>query len=289
MGDVVVVQGEFIKSAGALTWWELSGQTDLGVLTEAWEDAAVGEDYLVKQTTPCAALGQAVNERCHERHLLARPLPGGSAWALVKESVEGIGRGAELSHETGLRAWIDDSTMNVLVLDPEMAATSDALAESYQKMLSSIAVGPMGGWLVRLATTLCSGVAMRRCGGFYYIPPEHLGLWRDVTDAVGESGDHLFHFAPVMRSEELIQSVSHAVEREAADLIRAIREDMKGDVELGKRALRTRRARVATMRTKLAGYRSLVGGALKHTEAGVDELEMKLAKLGLLAATAEDN
>ncbi|MCE5271948.1 hypothetical protein LLH00_11790, partial [bacterium] len=70
------------QAAGALVWWELSGEVDRARLTEAWALAGLDPDQVSDPVSSREALKRAMDDM-RERHLLVRPLAGARGYSLV--------------------------------------------------------------------------------------------------------------------------------------------------------------------------------------------------------------
>jgi hypothetical protein len=285
MNDIIAVPGLSPDVAGAITYWRLSGATDLARLGDAWRASAIdpGQFPLPLSPSPETALRKAVQEQGSKR-LLVRPLEKQKGWALVEEKATGD----DLNHAITCRVKLAGHAASYVgfpVVEPADHALAQPIRAEFDRAISEVDAGATSGWLVRTIYKL-QAVALRDTGGIYFVPRPMLPAWRQIALAVREATAHAVFEIPALRSTEAIDAVLDAVSQEAqteADKM----EKALDEGQLGARALFGRSERCQETLAKIEQYEDLLGRGLDTIKERIGALKSNLVAAALMAQDAD--
>jgi len=272
--SLVAVTDSNKAEAGAIVYWRLSGVVQCHELRAAWTAAGLPAELLPADPTPRAALKRAC-DAVAETGLLVRPLKAQDArgFVLVRETFGTDGRP------------VYANTAEVTLVGDEVKAlhitgTDEALkTRVFQAYLAAQASQPpseVGAWLVSLAKR-CSAVSLRDSGGIYFVPRHTLATWTKYTALARSVSAHATFEIPAMTSQETVAAVLDALQREATEALEALESELDM-VDLKPSALATRKAAVAALGEKLAGYETLLGVSLATLKAKGEALSVRLVE-----------
>lgn len=281
----VAVDGS-VSTAGCITWWRLSGATDVAALQGALTDEGVPEEHLPREMTRAAALRQAMNE-VSGPHRLVRPLRG-KGWALVDEVL----LDGQLSYSTVFTVeLVPDGLSSLDQLrftwpgDVVTTHSEGVVRAAYSDLVEKLNQGATGAWLSDLVRRYTNAVALRDTGGIYFVPSTHVERWQQVSRALATSGAHVVYDVPSLRTDSAVEAILAAVEQEAQTLAEQLSADVD-NAALGQRALTTREAACRAAREKVAAYEGLLGRGLDAMQQRLVALESAIVARRL-AAEAE--
>lgn len=277
--NIVAAPGLDTDAVGATVYWEMRGYVNMTDLRGAWADEGLNPDLLPNDTTPSAALSAAAAEE-KERRLLVRPLGDNKGWALVTERpVE-----STLKHTVVMTIKVNPATEE-LSFEPDPGADfRNRFGAAYRHHRTHLVAREVGSLMADQAKRL-GAVALRECGGFYFVPRVILPEYRRIVKAVKSVSSHHFFAIPAMRGNEAVDAVLHAMKNEAAKVLDEVEKEVNDG--LGARALRTRSARCEALVEKLAKYEALLGGGLADIAAKAEELKAQVVVATLAAEAAE--
>ena len=233
------------EMTGAVVYWTLSGDLDVGALAQVWGELDVA--WLPKEPSVETAFTRAMHSFA-DKHVLVRKHPAGG-YVIVDESPL---NGKLVWQERG-HFWVDGGE---LVYDAN-DADADAVSTMFEAAKSAIAASDVGGWLVKLVDKL-GGVRLRDTGGIYFLPRQSVATFRAVKNALASCTSHAVFEIPAMRSGEAIGAVLEAVRREALDEITTLQNEVQAN-EIGKRAVAGRQKYIIQLKAKVQSYEQLLG------------------------------
>lgn len=279
--DFIVTQ-DAPETAGAISYWRLSGDVDLDKLRAAWIAAGLDPAVLPARPSQETALHRAVQTLAAKRRLV-RPLGNRNEWAIVDETVIDT----TISHNVIAHVrYVKDSAEQVQINVQGAGYDEENLAPKiraeYLAQRGRLAATDVSGWLIRQAAKL-QAVTLRDLGGIYFIPRGGVDYWRKVADVVEAVSSHRVFKIPALKNTEAVAAILDAITQEAATVAAAIEEELRldGDDKLGDRAIRTRATTCAALLTKVGGYEELLGVKLDEIRARVIDLQSNLAIAGL--------
>ena len=262
--------------AGAMVWWELSGDVDAQRLRTAWNAAGLDPELVPDDPAPKTALKRAVDTLAEKRKLV-RPVQNG--YSLVEE----LECGDKLAYSQQVTATID--SVGVLKVEPAKGTLADLIRASYQAHLEQFVPSDISVLLVDLCDSLLA-VALRARGGFYFLPPDSVGKFQAAVCVLRSVSSHLCYEIPALKTESAVQAILAAVEREASAEIEEF-EAILTNVEAGPRALKTKARKCSGVAEKVAAYEKLLGLSLVELQDRLSGLRSRLTEASLLASEAE--
>jgi hypothetical protein len=279
-GGLVVVP-DAGDAAGAIVWWRLSGTVNHEILKAAWVAAGLDEDELLSPPSGADALRAAVNGQ-RARHVLARPLPTGDGWAIVRESADAAAN--DLAWATGLKVLRDEA--DALRFEPADHPAAEQIATDYAAALQAHASGTFGAWLAVQARRL-GAVGLRESGGVYFLPRDVTAAWAQRTAVLKGISSHVFATVPAMRTEDAVSAVLDALEQEAGGEAAELEaEVMAGG--MSPRKLSGRAEKAEAMLAKVERYGRTLGAAMPALVARLEQLKATIAAAALVAQAEKD-
>ncbi len=291
------VTPEAVTTAGAISYWRLSGPIKLDALATAWKAAGLAPVMLPNPPGADVALGRAVHEetgivQVHAarkssadmldgvHRWLVRPLARRGAWALVEETVtkERVEFATLLTVKSG-------PTFERVDANPvEYDAIVDRIRANYDKRQGEIEPNDVSSWLVKIATKLQS-VPLRDTGGIYFVPRKDVEIWRKVVKTIQSVSDHRVFQIPALKNSEAIDAITDAITQEVDSITATMEAELTrtGEERLGNRAIQTRKKECEMLLAKVAAYDELLGVQLKCRER-VENLEAMIATAALAAS-----
>jgi hypothetical protein len=285
--DSLIVVPDGTPLAGRVVWWRLEGVIEHETLAEAWLEAGLEEDLLPSPPSVERALKRALGTWSGKR-VLVRPLGRDvRGYALVEETAES----SDLSHETELTVKLekDDDGRDVLVVDPAGHELAVDVRRRFAEATMEFDSRASSTWLTSLVEGLDT-VKLAPKKGFYFVPRDKLEIWDRYVAAVREVSDHHFFEIPTMKVAGAVEAILDAVTVESGDLVDAIAKDLDDpELELGKRALRTRVGKLELALEKIGRYEELLDEKLDAVRDRVGDIRANVATALLMAETEEDD
>lgn len=286
-GFVVTDSGE---TAGAISYWRLSGPVSLEALTAAWEAQGLPVTLLPEQPEPEVALRRAVGELQGKRRLV-RPLERRGAWVIKDETVVAgdtvytlVARVRVLPANTigGSRFTVEQGDVDAIAF----AAVEAQIRDNYRQARVQLAPEDIGSWLVKLVKAQ-KATSLRESGGVYFIPRPSMDFWRKATNAVEIASGHRVFKIPALKNTEAVEAILDSLTEEARREAEAMETELlaTGDDALGKRALTTRSRTCEELLGKVASYESLLGVQMDTIRMRIEALKSNVAAAALLAGT----
>lgn len=286
----VAAPGGNLSGSGALTYWRLGGAVNLDDLHDRWSEQGLDPRLLPELPSPAKALRRAVREQ-EERGVFARQAVGG--WVLVEQHED------ERHVEFTTRLYVGMNAAHALTFRAGESALSQRLdhhpgaeriSEAYVRHLNSITSADLGQWLAGELVEMVHAVSLRETGGFYFIPPSRLTLWRAMRSAIESASDVRIGLIPALENagdQDLVRSVLDAVTADAERTAKEIATDLDTG-ELGLRALENRQDRCHEARRKLESFRVLLGQQIDSIAERFTELEAREIAVAISKLDAED-
>ncbi len=225
----IVALGEAVETAGAITYWSLSGDIDLEQLREALAIEGVDERlYRGMGITRGEALVRGARA-CANARQLVRPMGKRGAWALVQEHVDGD----NITHKHLLSGSMYEEEFCVerapgVERTEALDALIDQIVVEAQRQLGIMTAVDISYWLVNVAKYL-HAVSLRDRGGVYFMPRDVLDTWRRITRVLGEESAHKAFEIPAVKSEEAVDAILTAVR----DTVKAKFSELEGYLAAG--------------------------------------------------------
>jgi len=276
----ITITPESVQTAGAVSYWRLSGPVNLAALTNAWKLAGLNVDMLPRPPGDDVALGRAVHEeegRIRGRaaragqpdddsdvRRLVRSLARRGAWALVEET-----RANDTLHYSTLLSVVSGKAgapvfTRVDASSVDYEAVVARIRANYDKRRGEIEPTDVSSWLVKIANKLQS-VPLRDTGGIYFVPRNDIDVWRKVVEAITTVSAHRVFSIPALRNSEAIDAITDAISQEAESISVALEAELgkTGDDALGAKALQTRQESCELLLQKISAYDKLLDTQLK--------------------------
>jgi hypothetical protein len=279
----VISDGEKLSSnaeVGAVVYWNGTGAAKYDPLRQAWEAAGLDAGLLPDLPSPETALRRAVRS-LQEQHLLTRPLARRGKWAIVQERiVQGGQGGQDLAFSTEAKVELVAGGQLRIEPDDVEQGLREKIQKQYQFHLQHLTTEDISSWLVGMAAYV-SATSLRRNGGFYFVPPSGLSVWRIIEKVLNESTGYVLYEIPAGRGLSLARAVLDSLTHE----MKATVEDMDRELieaNLGGRALRARSSSCDALLQKVSEYEPVVGRTLDEVRQLLGDLQMRLTAAALM-------
>lgn len=277
-----------LKTAGAIIWWRLSGDTDLEALKQSWLAMGLDEKLLPDNPSKTVALSRAAADQGTARRLI-RPLPGGKGWAIVDETPDRVNGRLTYSTLADLRLQggelvvvngnYDDSQK---LTDKEVAQVRAAF-EGYQRRLT---ISDVSSWLSHLVAGELKTVSLRDTGGVYFVPADKVDTYRAIVKALCGASRHRMFEVPALKSDEAVDAILDAVLREADGQCEAMETELDTK-DFGKRALQARQRSCEKLRLKVEAYEALLGRSMGQVRERIENLKASVVAAELTVDAEE--
>jgi len=292
-GSLIAVKDH--ESAGAITYWRLSGPVALDVLRRAWLNEGLDEELLPAAPEPEIALRRAVNAQAGRRRLV-RPLSRRGAWVIQDEDiVESNGRQTARHTDVCVIRWTDapGQPFSIESADAPFGVYTqvhDAVIAEYQSALGQLDQHDVSAWLVERASAL-DATGLRDTGGIYFVPQPGVATWRKMIAAltVATGDTHKVFRIAALRDQDAVAAILDAITQEASQEIVKFQEVINSG-EVGARGLRARGKDCENVLAKVERYENLVGSRLDGLRANIEAMQASIAAAVMIAqAEAERN
>lgn len=271
-----------MKTAGAIIWWRLTGDTNAEALREAWEKAGLDKKLLPDNPSPTLAMGRACDKQASKRRLI-RPLPGGKGWAIVDEAADNTT--GELTYETKAAVKLSGGQLVIDATGLETTAVNQ-LRKDYESLQTYLTVNDVSTWLSKLMKPELKAVTLRDTGGVYFIPRDYVDTYRQMVSAIGEASEHQLFEVPALKTDEAVEAILDAVLREADQECTAMETELDtGDLK--KRALKARAGKCDDLRVKVEAYEKLLGKSLPKVQQRIEDLKASVVAAELTVQGSE--
>lgn len=274
-----------LKTAGAIIWWRLAGDTSIANLRTQWENQNLPVDQLPEVPSPQAALTRAAGSLA-TKHRLVRPLPSGRGWALVDE------------HTTETKS-LEYQEVAHLTLGPEgkvkleqkgpgiTSVDNLKLHAAFEEAQRTLTVNDVSAWLSKLVKPMLQAVSLRDTGGVYFVPADFMSTFHAMSKAIQGATTHRIFEVPALKSTDAIDAILSAVMREADTECGAMETEL--DVgQLKVRALGSRVTRCASLLVKVETYENLLGVGMAHVKERIESLRAGVVAAQLAIAAETD-
>lgn len=281
-----IVTNDDVKTAGAISYWRLSGDTRLADLTAAWAAEGLDEKLLPGEPSPEVALRRAVGaqESSTRRSFKIKGGDFAGGWGLVEVDTS---LGHVQTYELLRAKW--DAANQRIDIDASGHGLRNDVYDRFPVERASLAPADISSWLIKLANGK-SATSLRDSGGIYFVPRGHVDFWRSVGRAVEKCGHKVFKI-PALHNTEAVEAILDAITTEANAEVEAIEADLEkiGDDAVGKRGLASREKRCSELLKKVAEYEALLGVRLPEIQQRVEDLSSAVATAALAAAGVLSN
>jgi len=274
-------------TAGAISYWRLSGETTLAKLTQAWQAEGLDPKDLPSEPSAEVALRRAIVAQ-ESATRKAFKIKGGDfnhGWGLVDViTTDGHVTTSEL-----IRVRWDASNQSVVLDDSNLTVSSkidSEIRDAFQAARVTLASTDIGSWLVKLADGKAA-TSLRDSGGIYFVPRPNVSYWERVARAVQAAGEHRVFRIPALHCDEAVEAILDSITREASDAAEEIEAELveRATTEdgIGDRALESRKARCVKLLDKIRSYETLLGVKLPEIQARIEGLAGSVAAAALAA------
>ncbi len=285
----IFVAPEASETAGAISYWRLSGNVALSELAAAWTAQGLDAKLLPSQPGDEVAAGRAVRDLQVKRRLV-RPLAKRGAWVVLDEAVTAGGdnvthvRVATVKFEGG-HLSIDQGEASF----ETYAAARQQIRQGYDRARAELAPEDVSGWLIKLAHDR-SAVSLRESGGIYFVPRTAVDFWNKAVAAIQSVSAHKIFRIPALKNSEAIDAILDAVTVETTAAAVAIEAELlaEGDEALGLRALKTRGETCGALLAKVEAYEALLGTKLPTLVSRIEDLRANVAAVALKTESAAE-
>lgn len=277
MHDLVALPAG-VDGAGLIAWWDLSGRVHPEALAEALADE--GLELSPPVTTPAAALKQAVgrlvSRSASKVHGILAIKSTRDAWFLVERHL--LDDGKDVSLAAFARVEVVNGAFAAFPMrDTGRFDIAHQICAVAGSLIDSTASWSISSWLCRTHGTAFAAVTLRATGGLYYIPPvkraEFTAFWR----AMGYVSDHRVTTIDALPTVETVAAVASALKREYDTAFSELEAEIQSGAAMTNKGRATRIANLEDLRSKLAAYADLLGGAVNDLDARVSDAFAMLA------------
>lgn len=261
----IVAVTEQVNTAGAITYWRLSGDVATVTLAEAWEDAGLDPKLLPGLPGAETALRRAMHQYSGP-HRLVRPLRG-EGFALVAEETPED----DLKYAVDFKAKVAGETVTV---EPSEHPYADSLQQSFDHNRATLTTEDISVWLTKMVKRV-GAVQLRDTGGMYFVPRQSIDTWRAVHRALKAASAHTVYEIPALRSEEAVEAILDAVQAEAEKEARALEAELEKGL-LTARGLKGRASKTEQMLSKIQGYEGLLGQSMDALKKRIEDLKASI-------------
>lgn len=258
---------------GIVTFWS-SGDVDRTLIQSTLTQHGYG--WLYTEPSILATLKAACGDVA-SRSQIVRPLKDKGGWAIVDE---------HKGHSTNLYNQADCAKLEADGTTWHPAASFEPkFTRQMNYQLSVLPRGAVGTLLAQIVQQL-SGVALRPAGGFYWMPPQSVQIWKSITAPLEANGCTVY---------EMNHHFDAAAIKAVNDAIRAeLQRDLDTiDQELNKTFVRARSyleredtARAIKDKAKL--YEQLLSVSLTDITDQADKAEQAAAAAAFLTMTKKE-
>lgn len=276
MGQLIAMQDGELETAGAISYWTLSGDVRLESLRAALAFEGVSEELFPSAITLADALGRAAKAACRDSRQLVRPLARG-AWAFVQETVVDGDTVDHVQLLTG-KMLVDPETKEArpavaLARGVERTEALDQLRDDilaeYVAQQGMLSANDVSWWLVRVAKQL-HAVGLRERGGVYFVPRDVLPTWKKITRVLAEETLHKVFQIPAVKTDDAVEAILTAVRAH----VQAKFNELEGYLEEGvsTKGLNSWEKQMVETKDYLRHYVDLLGTALPDLSTRLDNL-----------------
>lgn len=280
LGIIAVTDAEM---AGAIVWWKLQGALPIERLEEAWDAAGLDSKLLPPNPRPSDCLVRALREHQSSRQL-ARPLGRSKGWVLVSEESSGD----DLDYTTLVRARLDeDKNLVVDVEHPAGQEAANAMQMAFARYRGLLVTTDVSAWISHTLVPAARAVRLRKSGGIYFVPLDHVDAFRSWVGALRSASDHVVYEVPALKSDEAVEAILAALVAEADQELTAMEGELD-TTEMGKRALKVRERRCDRMREKVETYEALLGQRMGDLQGRLEGLRASLVEAAFVDGGQEE-
>lgn len=278
---VVVAEGEE-ATAGATIWWRLHGECDRAKLVD--ELTARGIQHMPKVVEPETAIRRAVGCLRGKRRLV-RPLKKRGSWAVIEEELDDVKE--KLKHWQGPTVSLDK--IGRAVFSNASAEEAQQVRAAYDRYLDVLDTADVSSWLISQAERL-GAIGLREGGGIYYLPPQRMGEWRLIVEALSSAHpEHHVYMVPTVRMTQegaraILDSLTYEIEQQVA---KTKDEVISGD--LGVRALENRFDETNDLLRKVTMYEQLIEQPLQKLRDTIASLSADVVAAKAAAEALKDD
>lgn len=274
----MLVEREIVRPGGAVTFWRLE-KTGLEAAQEALKPCGV----TVKAPQPSAALRTAMEGLFPK--LLIRPLAGQSGYCVVEEK-----KGSrDNAYGTLGSAWFGDPQNPVY---PGEAPIEVDGALSFYSTNAAYHAERQKATPVEIAEALKnyvlsrSGIPLRDMGGVYWMPPDSVGGWRKVADALDACRGGTIYNVTINADTDSAAALNVLVRDHLVDEAKRIVAEHRS-ADLGKRALQARIEALDGMVKNTRGYEQVLEDSLADLRAAITSAKIELTDALVALQTAD--
>jgi hypothetical protein len=267
------------EKCGAIVMWSLDGAVPYTALQKAWEDSGLEPDDCPSAPGASATLRSVLAKFAKGRRIV-RPVQEGT-FALLAEARTGDEENP-LDHETVVVVRLSGDSELEFKGNREVA---EQINEAFTNERENLGVTEFSMWLTTMVAGRCNGVPLRPRGGVYFVPADRIEVLEKISKVVEDVSSHKVYSIQALKSEDAVEAVIDAVNRETEEAINAIVEEA-GAGELVQttknrtvRSVRIREERLKVAADKLESYERLLG---VKSEAVRKRLEDAMSMLALI-------
>lgn len=266
---------EIAGVTGVFAYWRLCGEVNAEELRECAKRHGLDATLLPKDPSPKRAIRRAVDSIATGRNRRVEAHPKGGYTVVTVGETET----RDLLFAEGLRAWYDRDEAAPKVSDPDHPDASRVLA-AFDHYRETYVAEDLSLWLPRMLLNRMDAVSIRPGGGFYFVPPGSVDVWRSWAACFREvTGHKLYSDIPAMKTEGVLEGVLDAVVDEIDTVIAT---QSKGLEDAGKRALNSRVDALGKVTEKLQVYEGILARSLPELRARIETTRAKVSTALLL-------
>lgn len=257
----------FNVTAGSMTYWTLGQQTDPEILQNGLSQLGL-PNYAPSPRTWLMSLKAALAEMFAKPDELIRPLrhKQRNGYTVVVED-----RGEyDNSYRRTVNASVDKEGYVVFTAGDGDRYELQRLTAHYRRVLPAASVSDM---LTDIIHGQLGGITLKANGGLYFVPEQHIGLWRDIimvveASAVQPTANDL-SVVPLEMNAMTLRDIKRSICREIESSAERLRKDIT-DNDLGDQALLNRAVRASGLRDRIRQYEGILGETLDVCHQNLD-------------------
>ncbi len=270
---------------GGIVMWSLPEYVERDAIKAAVTSVSPTYTELVPgPRPPSAVLKEAMTEVFAGSHTLIRPLKSRNGFTAIKEN-----RGENDNQYAGeFVAKVDEVTEQLTFSSSDIR--KDNVEKAYEAQKGKMNNNELTALMIDILQNKLNGVSLRPRGGVYWVPGAQTEAWNKLREALAnvDSSIKVYHFEHDV-GPEYLKAVKDAIVRDVQSESAALKEEILGPKQLGKRALVSKKKQANALRDRIAIYEGILSTNLTELRSEVDEVDVVAGEAAILLAGSSDN
>ncbi len=270
---------------GGIAFWTLPEYVDREAVKKALESVSPEYAALVPGPRPASAiLKEAMQEVFAGSRTLIRPLKSRNGFTAVKES-----RGDDDNQYEGeFVAKVDE--VNETLTFSSSDIRKDKVEAAYAAQKGKMNNNELTALMLEILNTKLNGVALRPRGGIYWVPGVQNQEWTKIKEALAavDNSIVIYHLEHDV-GPEYLRAVRDAIVRDVTTESTALKEEILGPKQLGKRALISKKKQAKSLLERIGKYEEYLSTSLDGLRSKIDDVEEAANEAAILLAGSSDD